>query len=219
MDRIYNDNVYRNAQLLWDYLVLRQPLQKSDCILVFGGHDPSVAVHAANLYKQKWSDSIIVSGGVIHPAHYYGNERDAIEADALTEVLLREGIPETAIYKECRAKNTSENFWFTRDLLEEKELNYESFILVQKPYTERRTFLTGQNRWPEKKLIISSIHVSFDEYMSGTIEQKKIIDMMTGEVYRISKYPELGYFQKQDIPTDVWNAYIWLKEQGFSSRI
>ncbi len=219
MNKIYDDTVYQNTKVLWDYLVLNQPLEKTDCILVFGGHDPSVAIHAANLFKQGWSSSIIVSGGVTHPAHYYGNEKDAVEAEALTEVLLREGIPESVIYKECAAKNTSENFWFTRDLLEAKKLSYRSFILVQKPYTERRTFLTGQNRWPDMNIIISSIPVSFDEYLSGAIEQKKIIDMITGEIYRISKYPELGYFKRQDIPEKVWDAYLWLKDHGFSSRI
>lgn len=219
MKKEFDDSIYENAKILWDYLILRQKLQKSDCILVFGGHDPSVAIHAANLYKEGWASSIIVSGGVVHPAHYYGLETELIEADALSNILIREGVDKDAILLERHAKNTSENFWFTRELIESKNLDFKCFILVQKPYTERRTFLTGQNRWPDKSIIVSSINTTFEDYMGGSIQQKKILDMITGEIYRIAEYPKLGYFMEQIIPNQVMIAYSYLKGCGFDARI
>lgn len=207
------------ARVLWNYLILNQPLEHSDCILVFGGHDSSVAIHAANLYIAGWADTIIVSGGVTHPCQYYGLTKDCIEAEALKAVLVREGIKEKDILLETKAKNTSENFWFTRDLLFERNLDYSTFILVQKPYTERRTYLTGLNRWPDKRIIVSSLRTSFDQYLNGNIEQEKIINMMTGEIYRLCEYPKLGYFEQQLIPENVMQAYENLLKMGFNERI
>lgn len=219
MKKEFDEAIYKNAEILWNYLILKQELQKADCILVFGGHDPSVAIHAANLYKAGWASTIIVSGGVVHPAHYYGLETELIEAEALGNILLKEGVDENSILLERRAKNTSENFWFTRELIEEKNLDFNCFILVQKPYTERRTLLTGQNRWPDKSIIVSSINTTFEDYMGGDIQQKKILDMITGEIYRIAEYPKLGYFKEQIIPEEVKDAYSYLKSCGFDARI
>lgn len=211
--------VLKKSEQLWNYLRLQQKLENSDCILVFGGHDPSVAIHAAELYREKWAKKVIVSGGVVHPAHYYGLTEPLIEAEALKIILKKEGVIESDILLECKAKNTSENFWFTNDLIERENLNFQTFILVQKPYTERRTYLTGLNRWPNKKIIISSINQSFKEYINGGIEIKKIIDMMVGEIYRILEYPKLGYFERQIIPDDILEAYNYLVACGYDSRI
>lgn len=219
MRKEYDEDIYVCAKSLWNYLILGQKLVKSDCILVFGGHDPSVAIHAANLFKAEWAPIIIVSGGVIQSGHYYGINEDLIEAKALEKVLLREGVKKESIILEEHAHNTSENFWFTRDLIEKDKLNMKRFILVQKPYTERRTFLTGQNRWPDKEIIMSSMDISFEDYLDGDIEQKKIIDMMVGEVHRIKEYPKLGYFKEQIIPQEISDAFEHLKQCGFDSRI
>lgn len=216
---IVNPHVEQLCRTLWDYLMLKQPLVKSDCILVFGGHDPSVAIHAAHLYKEQWAQKIIVSGGVTHPAFFYGETEDRIEAEALKLILLKNDVNEADIILETKAKNTSENFWFTADLLEDHNLSYNEFILVQKPYTERRTYLTGLNRWPDKSLIVSSANVTFKEYFNGDIPKEKIIDMIVGEVYRLKEYPKLGYFTEVQIPNDVWNAYCELVDLGFNKRI
>ena len=219
MKKEYDDEIYIYAKKVWDYLLINQELKKSDCILVFGGHDPGVAIHAANLFKAGWAPFIIVSGGVIRPGSFYGLDEDMIEAEALARVIYRESIDKKFILLEKRAQNTSENFWFTRDLIEEKGLNFNNFILVQKPYTERRTLLTGQNRWPDKNIIISSKKTTFEEYMNGDIQQKKILDMITGEIYRIIEYPKLGYFKEQIVPKEVIEAYNYLKKCGFDARI
>src|SRR5699024_4550769 len=102
-------------------------------------------------------------------ASFYGETQDRIEAEALKLILLKNDVKETDIILETKAKNTSENFWFTADLLEEQHLSYNKFILVQKPYTEQRTYLTELNRWSDKLLIISSVNVTFEEYFNGNI--------------------------------------------------
>lgn len=213
-----NKDIINYGKILWNYLNLKQKLEKVDSLLVFGGHDPSVAIHAASLYKRGYSKYIIVSGGNIHPAKFYGNEKDLIEAEAIREVLIREQVLSKDIILERNAKNTSENFWYTADLIKGKNLNFNTFILVQKPYTERRTYLTGLNRWKDKKIFISSIDTTYEEYMNCGIENDKIINMMTGEIYRLEKYPDLGYFDRIEIPIEVKEAYNALVKMGYNKR-
>lgn len=213
-----NMEIFECGKILWDYLKLNQKLEKVDSLLVFGGHDPSVAIHAASLYKSGYSDHIIVSGANIHPAKFYGNEKDMIESEAIREVLIRERVPAEAIILERNARNTSENFWYTADLIKGRNLGFNTFILVQKPYTERRTYLTGLNRWKDKKIFISSIDITYEEYMNCGIEQDKIINMMTGEIYRLDNYPRLGYFDRVEIPIKVREAFNVLVKMGYNKR-
>jgi uncharacterized SAM-binding protein YcdF (DUF218 family) len=185
---------------------------------VFGGHDPTVAQHAAHLYLDNWASSIIISGGVVHPPHFYGNTQPMIEAEALKQIMIREGVANSNIFIEPRPTNTSENFWFTRDLINERELNFNSFILAQKPYAERRTYATALMRWPEKHILVSSPYHTYYEYLESGLPQAKILNMMVGEVKRIKEYPDLGYMVKQEIPEEVWTSYLRLAQFGFTER-
>ena len=60
---------------------------------------------------------------------------------------------------------------FTKRLLAEKQLYPQRFILVQKPYMERRSYATFKQRWPEKAVVVTSPRVSFDEYLTELLEQ------------------------------------------------
>lgn len=213
-----NIEIKSNLSIIWDYLLLNQPLEKADCILVFGGHDPSVAIHAAKLFNEDWAPYIMISGGVTHPAKYYGNIEDMIEAEALKNIVVKNGVSEENIIIEPKATNTSENFWFVADLIKDKNLGFNNFILVQKPYTERRTFATGLKRWPTKKLLISSINMSLTEYIESGLPLEKIINMMVGEIQRIKEYPEKGYMIIQEIPERVWESHLYLKNLGYTKR-
>ena len=52
---------------------------------------------------------------------------------------------------ENRSTNTGENVLFTKRLLAERQLDPETFIVVQKPYMERRSYATFRKVWPEKQ--------------------------------------------------------------------
>src|SRR5436190_21288005 len=132
-------NVDRYAQLLFDYHFLKQPLQKADCIFVLGSHDPSVADYAVQLYQTGYAPFILFSGGVIRPEGELRNNTPKSEAAAFFDIAIRQGVPAEAIILENEATNTGENFIYERRLLEEKKMNFKSFILVQKPYMVMRT--------------------------------------------------------------------------------
>jgi uncharacterized SAM-binding protein YcdF (DUF218 family) len=175
-----------------------------------------VAERAADLFLQEWAPLLIFSGGL-------GNLTQDIwttpEADLFAQIAMEKGVPRSAILIENKSTNTGENILFTQQLLQEKGLSPQSFILVQKPYMERRSDATFRKRWPGKKLIVTSPLLSFEEYPNEEIPLEKVIHIMVGDLQRIRIYPEKGFQVAQEIPEDVWQAYNRLIELGFDQHM
>lgn len=204
------------AKKLWDYHHLNQLPEKSDCILVLGSHDLRVADRGAELYLQGWAPILLFSGGL-------GNVTKGIwtepEADQFARIALDKGVPAEAIFIENQSTNTGENIIFSQRLLKEKGLDPQVFLLVQKPYMERRSYATFARHWPEKKLIVTSPQISFEEYPNKELPMEKVINMMVGDLQRIKIYPEKGFQVFQEIPADVWDAYERLIGWGFTKHL
>jgi hypothetical protein len=206
----------RHARMLWDYLRLSAPARPADCLLVFGGHDIGVARRAAELYAGGLVPFIVVSGG--SRAVPDGSEFPT-EADAIADVLLRRDIPKDAIALERLASNTSENFWLSAELLRDLAMTPQTFLIVTKPYAERRTMATARRRWPGKQVAVTSEQVSFDDYCAGSIPIDRILSMLAGEALRLESYAATGLIDLgEPVPTDILSAAHALQGAGFNSR-
>lgn len=204
------------AKQLWDYHHVNHTLEKSDCILVLGSHDTRVADRGAELYLQGFAPILIFSGGL---GNFTQGMWDESEADKFAKIAISLSVPEEAILIENKSSNTGENIMFTQQLLREKNLNPGSFIVVQKPYMERRSFATFKKHWPDKILHVTSPQISFEDYPTGVISLEKVINIMVGDLQRIRMYPEKGYQIFQQIPDEVWGAYEKLVERGYSEHL
>jgi len=204
------------AQVLWDYHHMNHALSKCDCILALGSHDLRVADRAADLWLQGWAPILTMSGGL---GNLTRETWTVPEADQFAAIAIRKGVPEHAILIENKSTNTGENIDFTRKLLANKGLDPQSFIVVQKPYMERRSFATFEKRWPGKKLIISSPQMRFEEYCNDEIPMDKVINIMVGDLQRIKYYPAKGFQIEQPIPERVWSAYEELVKRGYTSHL
>jgi uncharacterized SAM-binding protein YcdF (DUF218 family) len=129
------------------------------------------------------------------------------------------GVPSTAILIEDKSTNTGENILFTQQLLNRENLRPESFIVVQKPYMERRSFATFKRHWPDKKLLVTSPQISFLEYPNDEIKMDHVINIMVGDLQRIKIYPEKGFQVYQEIPAEVWEAYEELVRLGYTKHL
>src|SRR5205809_280407 len=107
------------AQVVWDYHLLHQPLEKSDAILVLGSHDTRVAEWGAQLWLDGWAPLLIMSGGLGRLTKESWTET---EAARFAEIAIQKGVPVEAILVEDRSTNTGENILFTKQLLETKGL-------------------------------------------------------------------------------------------------
>jgi uncharacterized SAM-binding protein YcdF (DUF218 family) len=208
--------VFALAQKLWDYHHTNQVPEKSDCILALGSHDLRVAERAAELYLEGFAPLLIMSGGLGNFTKDMWTEK---EADKFAAMAIKKGVPANAILIENKSTNTGENILFTQRLLEEKDLCLQSFIVVQKPYMERRSFATFKKHWPDKKLVVTSPQISFEEYPTEEISMEKVINIMVGDLQRIKIYPEKGFQVYQDIPEEVWDAYERLVILGFDKHL
>jgi uncharacterized SAM-binding protein YcdF (DUF218 family) len=209
------EDVLRLAEMLWDYHHLNHALRRTDCILVLGSHDLRVAERGAELLIEGFAPLLVMSGG-------FGNltrEWDEPEAIKFARRARERGAPADRILLEDRSTNTGENIRFTRELLAERGIDPASFLLVQKPYMERRAWATFRKLWPEKEAIATSPQLSFREYPNDRIAVERVIEVMVGDLHRILVYPALGYQIAQDVPEGVLAAYRELVRRGFTGHL
>lgn len=208
------------AETLWNYHLLNHPVGKADAILVLCSHDERVAERGAQLFLEGCAPLLIFSGGqgAITKALW-----DEPEAERFARIAMSMNVPRENIVVEKNSTNTGENVQFTRKLLEEKGLDPKRFILVQKPYMERRAFATFLRYWPGKEVVVTSPQVSFRdyvaEYSNRSLSVADVIGIMVGDLQRIKLYPALGYQIAQDIPDEVWSAFEGLVRAGFDKYL
>src|SRR3989344_3008579 len=204
----------RNAKIIWDYMLMHQELRPMDAIFALGSNDTRVAERSAELYHQKYAPYVIFSG-----ANGKESYLSKTEAEEFADIAIAKGVPEEKIIKEPFATNTGDNVLFVKKLLKEKGFGFNSFLLVQKPYMERRTYATFRKQWPEAECIVTSPNVSFEMYATEERYKNRWVDVMVGDLYRIKEYPSRGFQISQDIPPEVLDAYEKLLELGHTKFV
>jgi uncharacterized SAM-binding protein YcdF (DUF218 family) len=191
-------------------------VEKSDIIMVMGSHDLRVAERGAQLFLEHWAPLLVFTGGL---GRLTRGVWDRPEADRFAEIAARMGVPREAMLIENRSTNTGENVRFTRDLLATLHLDPQRFILVHKPYMERRAFSTFRKVWPEKQALVTSPQISFEDYPNQEISKRAVTDIMVGDLQRIRLYSEKGFQIPQEIPPEVWTAGEELIRMGFTQNV
>ena len=215
-----NANTRVLAEKIWNYHRLQHELARSDAILVLCSHDERVAERGAQLFLEGFAPLLIFSGG-----------RGAItsklwaeaEAERFARIAIGMGVAPERIVVEPNSTNTGENVRFTRQLLGEMGIDPQSFIVVQKPYMERRSYATFLQYWPEKHVVVTSPQASFDDYIAeythSSLTADDVVAIMLGDLQRIRVYPKLGYQIAQEIPDDVWEAFEQLVDAGYDKYL
>ncbi len=129
---------------------MKHQLAPAGAILVLCSHDERVAERGAQLFLEGWAPLLIFSGGRGAITGRLWNEP---EAERFARIAVEMNVPREQILIEPNSTNTGENVRFTRQLLAERGIDPESFIVVQKPYMERRSYATFRKMWPEKQVI------------------------------------------------------------------
>ncbi|MEG1409519.1 MAG: YdcF family protein [Terrisporobacter sp.] len=208
------------AKILWDYHKLNQKIKKSDIILGFGSHDLHVAKRCAQLFLDGHGDQIVFTGGFGRITKSLWN---MTEGDKFAQVAINMGVSHSKIIIENKASNTGENISNTKELLRSLNLCHSSFIIVDKPYRERRTYATIKKQWSDIDFFITSPQYTYEQYCdfysNGEISKDEFISIMVGDLQRIDLYGKNGFQIEQDIPSTVWNAYNYLVSLKFNKHL
>ncbi|MDR9854059.1 YdcF family protein [Paenibacillus sp. VCA1] len=83
------------------------------------------------LYKEKKFGVMIVSGGLDKPGNKY------TEAEGMRNYLVQQGVPESAIILENKARSTYENLLFSKQIM--KDRGFKSAVIVTHQYHGMRS--------------------------------------------------------------------------------
>ena len=136
---------------------------KSDIIFLPGSSDPRIPEMAAEFYAKKYSRLILPSGRYgIGGGKFPGakTKKDIYDKDYFTEcefytdVLIKNGVPESMILRENQSMFTKDNAVLSRKVTDENNLVIKSAIICCKPFHARRCLMYYQLAFPETDIKI-----------------------------------------------------------------
>jgi uncharacterized SAM-binding protein YcdF (DUF218 family) len=129
---------------LGGWLVVSDPLERADAVVVFGGHVPFRAMEAASIYRDGFARQVWLTRGKLHESDeaLIRLGFDVIpEHETSARVLKRLGVPENAIrVLDGKVQNTVEEVQLV--LAEARRAGGARLILITSKYHTRRVRLT-----------------------------------------------------------------------------
>ncbi len=127
------ENYIRVLDKVFDYLSEEDSLEKADFIFVFGNRTYFRIDKAIEVYKKGFAPKLIISGN----APIYSQDNTS-EAAWLRQHAIEEGIPEESIIVEEKSLTLADNVKRSLDLLDKMEFQFNSIILVNHGFSQRR---------------------------------------------------------------------------------
>lgn len=212
--------VDKYAKIIYEYMLMHQDLIPMDAIIALGANDIRVADRAYEVWKDGFAPIIICTGGKAHENDINNTGWEKSEAEMFEDRLLSLGVPRKNIFLEKDAQSTGDNVKNVKKLLAEEDLQLNNFIVVGKPWNERRAYTTFKKQWPEVNIIMTSPQLSYNEYINtGEVPKDVLLNVMVGDFQRIKEYPKLGFQIEQEIPEYVWEAYEKLVQIGYTKYL
>lgn len=152
--------------------------KKSDVIIVLGcavnGDNPSTFLYerskrAAELYKEGYGKTIILSGGK-------GNNENISEAEAMRRIMIEEGIREDALILEEMSTNTYENIANSKKIMDDR--GFKDSVIVSNKFHLRRAKILSDGlgiRASYSGIFLANKNYWFKEVYGGIREIPAII--------------------------------------------
>ncbi len=166
-----------------NFIFLEDEPQKSDVIFLPGSEEGSLAKTAAKLYHQGYAPLIIPSGKYAKwTGHSIVGEFET-ESDHFAHLLMKEGVPETAILKEREATYTYQNAINTRRLLDERGIVVKRALLCCQAYHARRSKLYYQILFPDTEILVCPT-ITKGITKDNWFKKRETADIVLGEIER-----------------------------------
>lgn len=183
-------------------LVDNQRLKKSDAIILLTGDGFYRVKKAVELYKHKWAEFIVISGGVSNVT--YGS----FPAIAFERKLLKARIEESKIILEKASQNTWQQAVNVMKLIKNK--NWRRIILVASNYHQYRAYLTFIKAMLDAGLMIEIINAPAELAWFKKEKWGRRIDLLDKEFQKIEQYSKNEHIVSFK---DLSNYQIWKEKQ------
>ena len=205
-----------DVEVLWGFNNMHHEIRPSDIGIGLGGHDPNVAIYAAELYHQGVFPLIAFTGANA-PTTVERFPRG--EAVHFREIALKLGVPANTILIETESRTTAENFELTRKLLHDRGITVKTATVISRPYQQRRAYGIAELAWPDLDVRCASRPLTLDHYIASIGDMPRVVNMLVGDTQRVALDAKHGFAISQDIPDHVRAAYRNLVTAGFTGRV
>lgn len=175
-----------------NFIFVSDAPQKADAIFLPGGSHPEQPEYAAKLFHEGLTKWLVPSGGVSVKRErwpgvkakaeiYNGDYRS--DCEFLTDVLLKNGVPPSAVIGEDRSGHTRDNAFFSRKVMDEKGIAIQTALIVCKAFHARRCLMLYQMAFPNVEIRVCPVHC-YNITKENWYQSEKGVDRVLGELAR-----------------------------------
>ena len=189
------DSGLMNTRIISDisnFIFVSDEPEKVDAIFLPGGSHPEQPEYAAELYNQGYAKWIIPSGGISvkrdkwpgvrSKADIYSGDYKS-DCEFFTDVLLKNGIPASAIIGENQSGHTRDNAFLSREAVNRAGIEIKTALIVCKAFHARRCLMLYQMAFPDAEIKVCPVHC-YNITKENWYKSETGIDRVLGELAR-----------------------------------
>ncbi len=175
-----------------NFIFVSDEPEKADAIFLPGGSFSEQPEYAAKLYHEGFAKWLVPSGGISvkrkkwpgvqSKSDMYNGDYQS-DCEFFTDVLLKNGVPISAIIGEDKSGHTRDNAFLSRKAVDEKKIDIKTALIVCKAFHARRCLMLYQMAFPDVKIKVCPVHcynITKDNWYKSEIG----IDRVLGELSR-----------------------------------
>lgn len=176
-----------------DFIFVENEPRKADLIIAVGGSYPQLPEKAAELYREGFAPCVLTTGRFTHNLGHFRGVSDKIdvyskpyitECDFYHDVLIKNGVPESAVIREDKSEYTRQNAEFSRALVDGKGLKADTVLVVCKSFHARRCQMFFQSAFAESEVLMIPVDIRTGEGRDDWFKSEKGIQRILGELKR-----------------------------------
>ncbi len=175
-----------------DFIFVSDEPEKVDAIFLPGGSFPEQPEYAAELYRKGYAKWLVPSGGVSvkrdkwpgvrSKADIYNGDYQS-DCEFFTDVLLKNGVPVSAVIEENQSGHTRDNAFLSRKAVDERGVTIQTALIVCKAFHARRCLMLYQTAFPDVDIKVCPVHC-YNITRDNWYESKAGIHRVLGELAR-----------------------------------
>lgn len=175
-----------------NFIFVSDEPEKADAIFLPGGSFPEQPEYAAELYHRGYAKWLIPAGGVSVKRDQWPGVRSKADrydgdyqsdCEFLTDVLLKNGVPASAIIGEDQSGHTRDNAFLSREVVDKSGVAIHTALIVCKAFHARRCLMLYQMAFPEVDIKVCPVHC-YNITKENWYKSKTGIDRVLGELAR-----------------------------------